>query len=745
VTTPSPIRRTQRSRRASLGAALALVLLALALPALAAETLTLQTLSTRPDKVSGGDVLVAVRASAGVDLAGIKVLLNGVDVTASFFQDPATHSLIGLVSGLALGANTMDARATGAVPDRLALKNYPLEGPIFSGPQETPYYCQTHQFRVYPLPGPLLTPAQIGDPCMVPTRVDHLARSGTSFVAFDPATGVPPGTPTTTTKTGAVVPYTVRLETGTLNRAIYQIAILDDPTVPGPDLTNHGDPGWNGRLIYTFGGGCGGGWYRQGNSTGGVLPGGTDNFLRLGYAVASSSLNVLGNNCNDITSAETLMMVKERFVEAYGPPKYTIGYGCSGGGIQQYMIADNYPGLLDGLLPQCSFPDVSGATTADARLFHHYFNHVPGRVAWTEEELRKASGYGIFATIEVQAQPWAARFDVVPGRPDYQSSVFNNVVPVDVRYDPLTNPGGSRPTHYDHTKHAFGVDPATGFARRPLDNVGIQYGLGVLNTGEITKEQFLDLNEKIGGFDNDFNFTSGRTVADRLATRAAYRTGRVLSGGGGLASVPVLDFDVLYTDLAAGDVHNKFFHFSVRERMRRANGHVDNHVMWSGVFGARSAVATAAAIDAMDRWVAAIKADASSAPLRKKVVDNRPGDVVDGCWLGGATPTFQAETQFLGGAGTSICNDAYPGFPSPRLVAGEPLRNNVVKCRLKPIDLADYDVTFSPAEVARLKAIFPTGVCNYDVPGVDQHPLAGTWLKYHGPGLFTSDTKSGNP
>ena len=29
-------------------------------------------------------------------------------------------------------------------------------------------------------------------------------------------------------------------------------------------------PGWNGRLIYTFGGGCVNGWFRQGDRTGGV-------------------------------------------------------------------------------------------------------------------------------------------------------------------------------------------------------------------------------------------------------------------------------------------------------------------------------------------------------------------------------------------------------------------------------------------------------------------------------------------
>lgn len=43
--------------------------------------------------------------------------------------------------------------------------------------------------------------------------------------------------------------------------------------------------------------------------------------LRQGYAIASSPLNVYGNNCDDVLSAETVMMVKEHFIEAYGVPK----------------------------------------------------------------------------------------------------------------------------------------------------------------------------------------------------------------------------------------------------------------------------------------------------------------------------------------------------------------------------------------------------------------------------------------
>jgi Tannase-like family of unknown function (DUF6351) len=66
-----------------------------------------------------------------------------------------------------------------------------------------------------------------------------------------------------------------------------------------------------------------------------------DMMLSRGVAAASASLNVLGQNCNNVVSAETLMMVKERFIETYGPPRYTMGWGCSGGAIQQYMITDN--------------------------------------------------------------------------------------------------------------------------------------------------------------------------------------------------------------------------------------------------------------------------------------------------------------------------------------------------------------------------------------------------------------------
>ena len=66
----------------------------------------------------------------------------------------------------------------------------------------------------------------------------------------------------------------------------------------------------------------------------------------------------------------------------------------------------------------------------------------------------------------------------------------------------------------------------------------------------------------------------------------------------------------------------------------------------------------------------------------------------------------------------------------PRLVAGAPLTNDVMKCQLKPINFAEYKATFTDAQKARMKAVFATGVCDFSKPGVAQVPIKGTYQKY---------------
>src|SRR6185295_7390542 len=59
---------------------------------------------------------------------------------------------------------------------------------------------------------------------------------------------------------------------------------------------------------------------------------------------------------------------------------------------------------------------------------------------------------------------------------------FSPVVPVALRYNPVTNPTGARGTYWDSNVNSFGRN-ASGFARSPYDNIGVQYGLKALNAG----------------------------------------------------------------------------------------------------------------------------------------------------------------------------------------------------------------------------------------------------------------------
>jgi len=64
------------------------------------------------------------------------------------------------------------------------------------------------------------------------------------------------------------------------------------------------------------------------------------------------------------------------------------------------------------------------------------------------------------------------------------------------------------------------------------------------------------------------------------------------------------------------------------------------------------------------------------------------------------------------------------------VLAGEPLSNDVLKCKLGSIKLNGYNVSFTSAERDQLKSIYPKGVCDFSKPGVGQEPTEGTWLYF---------------
>jgi hypothetical protein len=450
--------------------------------------------------------------------------------------------------------------------------------------------------------------------------------------------------------------------------------------------------------------------------------------LRQGYGIAASTLNVYGNNCQDLLAAETVMMTRARFIENFGPVEFTIGYGCSGGTEASYPTADEYPGLLDGLVMGCSFPELTAGMVnniTDADLFEYYLTHGT-TLTWSNAQIEAATGYPTVTTLTTIGAPNAIRTKA-------QGGTCNAIIPKSTQYDAETNPTGVRCDIYDHLVNVFGRDPKTGFARRPVDNVGVQYGLEALNMGAISKQQFLDLNQNIGGYDNDGNYVTTRTVGDITAIDAAYDSGRVTYGGLGLRHTPIIDYRGYVDQPENGnEVHSRFHSFSIRQRLVDANGNFDNQVMLiedgstttgNGLFSDTSPVLSHA-LTQMDEWLTNLLADKSDVPIGTKINRAKPSDLVDACFTNKGTVKI-AQLQVY--QGDTTCNQLYPAFSSPRLVAGEPLENNVLKCRLKPINLHEYKVTFTTTEVAQLKKTFSDGVCDYTVPGVDQSPTDGTW------------------
>ena len=158
-------------------------------------------------------------------------------------------------------------------------------------------------------------------------------------------------------------------------------------------------------------------------------------------------------------------MIKERFIEQYGLPKFTIGSGGSGGAMQQRLIAQNYPGLLDAITPGISYADLVSILpdVVDCSLLNRYFDANPA--AWPTAKRATVDGYPVNAAgTNTTCRSWNgfARIWQTP------FNGFSPVVPVELRYNPITNPTGARGSFWDGIINAFGRDPATGFARSAL-------------------------------------------------------------------------------------------------------------------------------------------------------------------------------------------------------------------------------------------------------------------------------------
>ncbi len=693
---------------------------------LADGQIEMTTISTRPSLVTGDEVRVAVRGLDDDDR--LMVSRDGVDVSAAFTRVPsragqAPGAAEGMVTGLRLGPNELRASARGARfgsrQVALTVQAHSRQGPVMSGPHQMPFVCQQDDVTLGPTSGPN---------CEASPRVVwyYADRAGQFHPLTDPYSPYPLDSATTTVN-GKQAPFVVRIEGVVINRSVTQVGVLDDPFARGPDQP-FTPVQWNHRLVYQFGQGCGTGYYQGWNDNGyadllgdvtsstgansvGALIGLTE-WLGRGGMVAQSSLTTFRVSCNQITSAETLMMVKEHIIDSYGDITHTVGAGTSGGAIQQYTNADGYPGLIDAGTLVLSFPDVwSLAMTGYAcATFERVFSADP--VRWTDAKRMAITGMPSPQTCkDFASSPSALNPYLCPAG-----------IPTTQIYHPKTNPRGVRCDLQDSMKSVLGVDPETGSAYRPIDDVGVQYGLRALQDGRISAADFLDLNKEIGGLDLDVEFMPKRASMPPAVANRLYRTG-LITGRGAITDTPIIDQSLPAMDyVPALDIHEQVRPFQMRARLDATFGNHASQAIWSAAPLPSNAIVVA------DQWLDeldALQVREPSWSRSRLVAISRPPAAADQC-------------RVATGGSPAGCQEGILRGSTPRQVAGGPLAEDNIDCQLRPAQLADHPL-FTPAQFGEFTAIFPSGVCDHTKAPVGWTERSKTWLSYGGDGALLAD------
>ncbi|HWA67953.1 MAG TPA: DUF6351 family protein [Mycobacteriales bacterium] len=705
----------------------------------APSPVVISVLSGRADLVSGGRALVAVSPAA--DAGRLTITVDGRDVTRRFAvrQDGALDgSYAGLLRGLRVGRHVVRATLPDGTGAELTVTNHPNGGPLFAGPQPQPWTCQKGA-----------RDKKCDEPATVRYKYVSTDPAQPGFEPYDPA-HPPTDVATTTTDQGVTVPFVIRIQTGYMDRDQYEIASLYQPGKPWTPFAPQ--PVWDHKLLIMHGASCAA-QYKPTTApdvTGSSNPTSAVGKLALGkgYMTMSTALDNSGHDCNVAIQAESLVMAKQYIATHYGLIRYTIGTGCSGGSLAVQWVANAYPGVYQGILPTCSFPDsmTSATQVADYALLERYWlsladNSVTRGVVWSPTQFGAVEGnlLPVDALLSVGCLSPAAPYTPAKCPTGYLSGAvpyFPCAGTTDkTRYNATTNPGGVRCSIFQLDKNLLGLRPrrewsaaekkvGRGFANMPLDNVGVQYGLGALQKGEITAAQFADLNAHIGGVNIDLGWVPTRLRATRTSLANAYRSG-LINEANNLGQTAIIDC----RGPDPGVAHDAYRAFAIRARLDRENGTHGNQLIWEGaepVFG--DAACERNAFLAMDRWLTAVAADESDRSLATKVIADKPTDLSDECWDGAGTLLWH-----------SLCGpDVVPVYGTARMVAGDSISTDNNKCQLEPLDRSSYTTTvagvttpvsFTASEWAELEHAFPTGVCDFAKPGVEQQPTI-PWQTY---------------
>ena len=640
---------------------------------------------------------------------------------------------------------------------------------LFAGNKQYPFMCQTLDSEL----GNPLTDNQSGygtpvsdngnvigysQDCSLPTRLHYLGyKDGRFFRNDDNLTQASPE-------------LLVRAETGTINRFIYVLLMptTAQDTRDAPDLSR-----WNGKAVYYFKGAIGIG-YQQGKVSLSRLLKDMRPALEAGFAVLYSTGNETDNHYNITLQEDTALRVKQQFAARYREPEFTIGFGASGGGLQQYLLAQNHPatsndkGIIQGGVAIQAYPDMLTQTTygLDCELLEYYFDHLAAdKNAWQHAAARqRIEGLAInkelaprlnwlttLASVlrfEIPASSTGATECNYSWRGSSQlvnNPTYNSHYP---RYSDALNQL-SIWSHWQDNRDVYGTD-SRGLAFLPVSNVGVQYGLNAWKNGAISPAQFLDLNARIGSWKlpadmraEHYWLISGnpslrafspygehnmshegkplwpapRHGGNPQAARGAWLSGNIFNGK---INIPLIDLRP-YLDPKL-DIHHSWAALSSRARILAANeGRNDWQSIWISdpAFDARWP-----AFFAMDAWLS--ERSSSAQPgipdyARDRCFDAQ-GNIIaagDGVWQS----VLLAQSAFKTGPENitdGACTKAFPFHQGTRQIAGEDIRGDRIFCQRISVNDAIHSGLYGPLNVTpyktQLEQVFPDGVCDYRLP-----------------------------
>ncbi len=664
--------------------------------------------------------------------------------------------------------------------------DWPVElgatGPIDTslGPLQYPFACETWDSGLgQPLidnqdgvgvpvfgetPDGELTDEVVGysQDCQVASRVDYYYKPRDASRLLEiPDDGALPDDVEMIHINGEEIPFVVALERGTINRFLYGIAMLAHPSEYGERAEGRY---WNERLIYYFRGGVGIG-KRQGRLRVGSMVNRRLDDLAQGYGVIFSTGTQTTNHYNVWLAGHTAAMVKAQFESLYGKPRYTVGIGESGGAIQQYLIAQNQPGILDALIPVYSYPDMITQTiwALDCELLEYYFDVTDAdNPRWRRQENRTLV-QGLSASSEIGnefkrfddlAQRMRRRGARLPEGSTECAAAWRGLTPVtnNPRYSHRAHyyapevAETERFSHWHDLKHFYGVNE-TGYANRTYDNTGVQYGLNALRNGDIDMVDFLHLNANIGSWkpphemeqerlwllsgDDDLRrlslwsdhnmqktpdgpvrrrvFERNNVDAVRVAPRNQGHKGAIgaayHSGHVFLGDIDLPIIDLRHYLDPILDMHHSFASLSARLRIEAARGNSDNMLIW---VAEPDFDPTSLALTALDHW---LETGHKPAHLGQDACWDEQGALIaagDGVWDG----------DWNGADQTGACMQRFPVFQNSRNVAGMPRNSDIFQCARVPVDEAIERGFYGDLDVRphqeMLERIFPDGVCDYE-------------------------------